>query len=1146
MLIDSLGVGGAETHVEVLATEMSTLGCEVCVASAGGVIAEKLKKRGVAHLLLPSVAPFRVPMTVKCAAKRSVVTAVLEKIMSLFSLPRRIFGTRARISGYIKAERPDVVHVHTRRMAFIAAPICKREHIPLVVTAHAMFSMSGGKGRLSRWGDLTLAVGEDIKNHLLTSGASPSGEIRVIPNGVKLAHMGARCKADAVGGRKIIFMSRLDADSSLGAHLLCAIAEALSTILPDVQIFIVGGGSEFSRLCGSAERINDALATSGNTGIDVQRKNRPLINMVGSVDEPMKWLESHSENALFVGVSRAAIEAMACGIPAILLGNEGYLGLLDEKKLEAARVSNFTARGYKTLTEETKHLLFDEICKFFLLENEEKSHLSRLSEEEVRKNYSAEIMARQVLDAYKYALASANHPRKTSGARAPARPDANENDKTRNSPTCAPPTISESADEYHSASEISTLLASASARKNVGLTKKARARMLAVGRRSVTARPSPKKVVICGYYGRGNLGDEAILEALLKILGEISFAHDSSGAKGNQPNEISRASFVPSNHTNTGSAKALVDLSCSETSFAGENMRDNYSNTASGKLINGVSPPETSVLMPKKSEISSEASTHPPKESEIHPETSAAPWIAGEINYGNTPDAAEESCSCLQISDSKVVSGEKALEIRILRDKNIIKIIKNMWRADLFVFGGGSLLQNATSSASLFYYLALIRVARALCKRTIMLANGFGPITKGVLERKIALFCVKNSVKTFDHISTRDSISQNELKKLLPNRNIDLILDPALLFFEKSDEKINQKLINMEIEEQKRESKGGVAGGANKNEQCASSGSADEILVESTRKATAEGARSSGATDEYFIFCPNGRFFGAGLQDELISKVKCQKLAPMCAVAKNSDDSDFTAEMSHAAKVDSIGFAVERLVCGNMGRGDSTVKKPATKKVLVGDFAAEGTVAAKVGRGDFTVKKIATKGADVGNLAVGVAESLRAVRDYYSLPCALLVLNPREDGMVAHKIAGALGGAKILTPRNPREAISIVEGAKFVISQRYHALLFAVGCEKIALAASSDPKVKALCCDFGIYHSVENGVLLNDRALLCEIKRAAKHFCERSEKIARSVEEKATKMHIDVKNLLEKMIFPIDKDEQMFYNIEKDIKGKEK
>ncbi|MGM9631558.1 MAG: polysaccharide pyruvyl transferase family protein [Eubacteriales bacterium] len=71
---------------------------------------------------------------------------------------------------------------------------------------------------------------------------------------------------------------------------------------------------------------------------------------------------------------------------------------------------------------------------------------------------------------------------------------------------------------------------------------------------------------------------------------------------------------------------------------------------------------------------------------------------------------------------------KRACKICILNTKNPVKIAKMLCGADLFVFGGGSLLQDSTSTASLLYYIALIRLARRLARRTVMLANGIGPI----------------------------------------------------------------------------------------------------------------------------------------------------------------------------------------------------------------------------------------------------------------------------------------------------------------------------------------------------------------------------------------------------------------------------------
>ena len=108
-----------------------------------------------------------------------------------------------------------------------------------------------------------------------------------------------------------------------------------------------------------------------------------------------------SKSTLFVGVSRAAIEAMAHGLPVILLGNEGYLGLLNEKNLQLAQDTNFTCRGAKNATSDS---LFCEIMRFFALSDHQKSHLSELSRATVVANYSAEKMARRTIAIYEKTL----------------------------------------------------------------------------------------------------------------------------------------------------------------------------------------------------------------------------------------------------------------------------------------------------------------------------------------------------------------------------------------------------------------------------------------------------------------------------------------------------------------------------------------------------------------------------------------------------------------------------------------------------------------------------------------------------------------------------------------------------------------------
>ena len=163
LLIDNLHSGGAETHVELLARELLALGHEVCVASSGGAIADRLALLGIKQLRLPLLK--------------------INKKSNLLSLLYRCTLSKNLISRYIHKEKPEIIHAHTRKMAFLVHSISRKAKIPLIVTAHSRASMQFPKNLLSKWGDLTIAVSQDIKTHLIANGI-PSCQIEVINNGV--------------------------------------------------------------------------------------------------------------------------------------------------------------------------------------------------------------------------------------------------------------------------------------------------------------------------------------------------------------------------------------------------------------------------------------------------------------------------------------------------------------------------------------------------------------------------------------------------------------------------------------------------------------------------------------------------------------------------------------------------------------------------------------------------------------------------------------------------------------------------------------------------------------------------------------------------------------------------------------------------
>ena len=59
--------------------------------------------------------------------------------------------------------------------------------------------------------------------------------------------------------KKIIFTSRLDGDSSLGAYHLCKIAPQLASKYRSLKIYIIGGGTEYPQIAPMAQKINQKL-----------------------------------------------------------------------------------------------------------------------------------------------------------------------------------------------------------------------------------------------------------------------------------------------------------------------------------------------------------------------------------------------------------------------------------------------------------------------------------------------------------------------------------------------------------------------------------------------------------------------------------------------------------------------------------------------------------------------------------------------------------------------------------------------------------------------------------------------------------------------------------------------------------------------
>ena len=99
-------------------------------------------------------------------------------------------------------------------------------------------------------------------------------------------------------------------------------------------------------------------------------------------------------------------------------------------------------------------------------------------------------------------------------------------------------------------------------------------------------------------------------------------------------------------------------------------------------------------------------------------------------------------------------------------------VIKELARCDVLISGGGSLLQNVTSTKSLWFYGSIIQFAQLMKKEVMIFAQGIGPIT-GFWSNLMT----KSLIKKCNYVSVRDEKSLDLMKKW-KIKNANLVCDP--------------------------------------------------------------------------------------------------------------------------------------------------------------------------------------------------------------------------------------------------------------------------------------------------------------------------------------------------------------------------------
>ncbi len=161
--------------------------------------------------------------------------------------------------------------------------------------------------------------------------------------------------------------------------------------------------------------------------------------------------------------------------------------------------------------------------------------------------------------------------------------------------------------------------------------------------------------------------------------------------------------------------------------------------------------------------------------------------LSGYFGYDNLGDEAIlysiveelkkiEGVEIVALSGNPAKTTEK-FGIRAVERMKILPVLKEMSRCDVFLSGGGSLLQDVTSKRSIKYYTGLLSLAKKVFRKKVMIySQGIGPINDDGNRMTVGRLLNK-----MDIVNVRDEQSRYELIDMGVSKEISVTADTVFM-----------------------------------------------------------------------------------------------------------------------------------------------------------------------------------------------------------------------------------------------------------------------------------------------------------------------------------------------------------------------------
>ena len=270
----------------------------------------------------------------------------------------------AGAAGLALAQGPfDLVHAHPFEARRVGAAVAAALGVPLVVTLHGQYDdeFDGYASTVSR----IVCVSPAVAEYVAERAPALADRLVVIPNGVDF-DVFAPAPTRRSGSRKTIAVaSRLDPDKGV-------LSAAIADLVTDLADAARRGQFE---LCVAGERLYGPSANPFTEAIDRAAAGGAIdVVRAGWIADRHALRQFYTEADVVIAPGRAAMEAIACGVPTIAAASRGYIGVVSSETLPLAHNTNFGGVQLPS-TRYSPHTIVEDVNRALAMQPDDLAHL---------------------------------------------------------------------------------------------------------------------------------------------------------------------------------------------------------------------------------------------------------------------------------------------------------------------------------------------------------------------------------------------------------------------------------------------------------------------------------------------------------------------------------------------------------------------------------------------------------------------------------------------------------------------------------------------------------------------------------------------------------------------------------------------------